>query len=83
MTNRFPTSVDPQKLSMMQPDDNPEKGKREKGKTREFWVLIIPLAAVIAFALSIFVGANIFLPAWGIMTLVLYGVSHAKEETNG
>jgi hypothetical protein len=78
--NPSPTSVDPDSLFRLKPDPEPEKKRRERAKTRTFWFLTVPLAAVLAFGLAVYMNANIFLPAWGIITIVLWGGIESASE---
>jgi len=81
MTNRFPTSVDPRDLGLsLQPDPEPERKRKEKKRAQTLWAIIVPIAAVLALGLSIVSGANLFLPAWFVFSLLLWGGVEGMEK---
>jgi hypothetical protein len=47
---------------------------------RKYWFLTVPLAGVMALGLSIVMQANIFFPAWGVLTILVWGVTSAAEK---
>jgi hypothetical protein len=80
MTNNFPTSVDVSTLRTFRPDPRPDEEQRKKIKRQQFWFLVVPVAAFLAFGLCILLGANVFLPAWAVFCLVGWGISEGLEE---
>lgn len=61
-------------------DDRPEKEKREKQEVRSLWFLWVPLAAVFAFFLTLMANdGGVFLPAWGVLSVVLWGAGSALK----
>ena len=81
MTNRFPTSVNPDKIfGGFLPDNEPERQKRDRVFAQKFWVLVVPVCGVCALVLSVVLDANVFFPAWFVFALIGYGVLKSREE---
>jgi hypothetical protein len=73
--DKFPTSVSMEQLygPKFKPDP-PKSGMRR------FWFICVPVGFVLGFALSVIIGANIWLPAWGISTLLIWAVGAEGEK---
>lgn len=76
--NNFPISVSTESLVRRPAPPDPEKAR--KLGFRKFWFLCVPLGAAMALGLSILIQSNVFFPAWGVFSVILWGVMSSKEE---
>ena len=74
MINKFPTSVELHKIKFVEPE--PDRG----AELLRFWVLCVPLAGLISLVLCVIMGPEVFLPAWAMLTLVVWVVVEANEK---
>ena len=72
--NKFPTTVELHKIRFVEPQPS------RKDELKKFWVLYAGLGAVMAFVLCVLTNANVFLPAWGLSTLVIWAVCDSQKK---
>ncbi len=62
-------------------DPAPKLAKTRQHKFRTFWFLWVPGGALAAFVVTLLTGAaGVFLPVWGVATLLLWGVGSTFAE---
>ena len=62
----------------------PEHEKKQKAATREFWGLCVPIGLGAAIIIALLCGSvEVVLPAWAVMSIVIWGAKSALEgESN-
>ena len=53
---------------VFKPDDNQEQ--RQKISNQKFWLLWVPLGAILGLFASLIWGGGVFLPVWGICVII-------------
>lgn len=56
------------------PDPKVIRDQRREADKRALWFLWVPLGAVVAFVITLLSGeGSVFLPAWGVISVILWG----------
>ena len=76
-SNKFPTSVD---LNASWVRQDPEHRAKRKHWFQQFWGLCVPAGFGAAVIVALFVGSpDVFLPAWLVMTIVIWGLKSGLD----
>jgi hypothetical protein len=78
--NKFPTSVNLNSSWV-----RPEPGKKtDKQKTQEFWGLCVPAGFGAAVIIALLCGSpEVFLPAWPVLSIIIWGLKSGLDGENG